>query len=67
MVTLLIVLGTIFLAVVALSIAVFVYLYFYMLKMTKRITDETLKGFEQDTKMFKTIKKVKLKCRRLIV
>ena len=67
MVTLLIVLGTIFLAVVALSIAVFVYLYFYMIKMTKRITDETLKGFEQDTKMLKTIKKVKLKCRRLIV
>lgn len=61
MVTLLIVLGTIFLAVVALSIAVFVCLYFYMLKMTKRITDETLKGFEQDTKMFKTIKKSKIK------
>lgn len=61
MVTLLIVLGTIFLAVVALSIAVFVYLYFYMIKMTKRITDETLKGFEQDTKMFKTIKKSKIK------
>lgn len=61
MVTLLIVLGTIFLAVVALSIAVFVCLYFYMIKMTKRITDETLKGFEQDTKMFKTIKKSKIK------
>lgn len=61
MVTLLVVLGTIFLAVVALSIAVFVYLYFYMIKMTKRITDETLKGFEQDTKMFKTIKKSKIK------
>ena len=61
MITLLIVLGTIFLAVVTLSIAVFVYLYFYMLKMTKRITDETLKGFEQDTKMFKTIKKSKIK------
>lgn len=61
MVTLLIVLGTIFLAVVTLSIAVFVYLYFYMIKMTKRITDETLKGFEQDTKMFKTIKKSKIK------
>lgn len=61
MLTLLIVLGTIFLAVVALSIAVFVYLYFYMIKMTKRITDETLKGFEQDTKMFKTIKKSKIK------
>ena len=61
MVTLLIVLGTIFLAVVVLSIAVFVYLYFYMIKMTKRITDETLKGFEQGTKMFKTIKKSKIK------
>lgn len=61
MVTLLIVLGTIFLAVVALSIVLFVYLYFYMIKMTKRITDETLKGFEQDTKMFKTIKKSKIK------
>lgn len=61
MLTLLIVLGTIFLAVVVLSIAVFVYLYFYMIKMTKRITDETLKGFEQDTKMFKTIKKSKIK------
>lgn len=61
MVTLLIALGTIFLAVGALSIVVFVYLYFYMIKMTKRITDETLKGFEQDTKMFKTIKKSKIK------
>ena len=61
MVTLLIALGTIFLAVGALSIAVFVYLYFYMIKMTKRITDEALKGFEQDTKMFKTIKKSKIK------
>lgn len=57
MAALIIVLVTVFLIVVALSIAEFVYLYFCMIKMFKRIADDTLKGMEEDKEMFENIEK----------
>lgn len=59
MATLIIVLVTVFLIVVALSVAAFVYLYFCMIKMFKRVMDDTLKGMEEDKKMFENIEKRK--------
>lgn len=60
MATLIIVLIAVFLVVISIAAAAFVYLYFCMIKMVKRITDDTLKGFEEDKKIFEDIEKRKI-------
>ncbi len=59
MTALIIVSIAVFLAVISIAVAVFVYLYFSMIKMFKRVMDDTLKGMEEDKKMFENIEKRK--------
>lgn len=59
MAALIIVLIAVFLVVISIAVAVFVYLYFCMIKMFKRVMDDTLKGMEEDKKMFESIEKRK--------
>lgn len=59
MTALIIVLIAVFLSIISIAVAAVVYLYFCMIKMVKRITDDTLKGFEEDKKMFEDIEKRK--------
>lgn len=59
MAALIIVSIAVFLAVISIAVAAFVYLYFCMIKMFKRVMDDTLKGIEEDKKMFENIEKRK--------
>lgn len=59
MAALIIVLIAVFLSIIIIAIAAFVYLYFCMIKMFKRVMDDTLKGMEEDKKMFESIEKRK--------
>lgn len=57
MTALIIVSIAVFLAVISIAVAAFVYLYFYMAKMFKQILDDTVKGMEKDKKMFEEMSK----------
>lgn len=57
MAALIIVLIAAFLSIISIAVAAVVCLYFCMIKMVKRITDDTLKGMEEDKKMFEDIEK----------
>lgn len=57
MTALIIVSIAVFLAVISIAVAAFVYLYFCMIKMFKRVMDDTLKGMEKDKKMFEEMSK----------
>lgn len=45
------------LLVVTIAVLAFVYLYFCMIKMFKRVMDDTLKGIEEDKEMLEEMSK----------